>query len=196
MKEFFKRNRKVLVVSLIIFMVFAVASAIVSFIMIGDNYGVISGNMTQAIANGTVAEGSDFTMDTLELFLHNLSANLIIIAGGLLFSVVSILATVLNAVSIGSAFGVDLAYFAPAILPHGIIEYAATVFALAAAFKITQLEITVIKTRNLRNTLSDRNRELKDIGIMILIVVVLLAIAAVIEANFTVKIAMWIFGMN
>ena len=196
MKEFFKRNKKVILVSLIIFILFAVASAITAFIMIGDNYGVISRNITQAIANGTVADDSNLSMNTLGLFLHNLSANLIIIAGGLLFSVISILVTVFNAVSIGSPFGMDPAYFAPTILPHGIIEYTATVFSLAAAFKITQLEITVIKTRNLRNTLSNHNRELKDILIMIIIIIVLLAIAAVIECNFTINFAMWIFGMN
>ncbi|WP_407392335.1 stage II sporulation protein M [Methanobrevibacter sp.] len=195
MKDFFKRNKKVLLISLIIFLIFAVGAAIFTLATIGDQYGMISANISAMKANGTIQNDTSFMMDTFEIFLHNLVADLIVIVGGLLFSIVSVLIVIYNAVSIGAPFGMDFAFFAPTILPHGIIEYSASVFSLAAAFKITQLEIKMIKNRSFKNTLAEHKRELKDILIMVVIIVILLAIAAVIECNFIDIIVRWAFGI-
>ncbi len=92
-------------------------------------------------------------------------------------------------------FGTDLTFFSVTILPHGIIEYAASIFSLACAFKITKLEVEMIKTKSFTNVLSEHRRELKDILIMIVVVVVLLAIAAVIECNIVELIVKWYFGI-
>lgn len=195
MKEFFKRNKKVLLSSLVIFLVFAICAAVFTYVMIGDHYGVISRNITKMAAEGNIPNDISVNLDTIEIFLHNLGSNLIVIAGGVLFSIISVLVVIFNAISIGSPFGVDLAFFAPSILPHGIPEYVATVFSLACAFNITNLEIKMIKNRSFRNTLKEHKRELKDILIMIVIVVILLFIAAIIEANITEIITKGAFGI-
>ena len=195
MKEFLKRNRKVLLISLTIFIIFAVAGAIYGFISIGDNYGMISQSIYQMKANGTLTLNETVTgLNTFDVFLHNLFADLIVIAGGLLFSVISVIAVILNAVGIGAPFGMDFNYFAVTILPHGIIEYAATVISLACAFNITKIVIAIIRQRSFRNVLGESDRQLKDILIMIAVVVVLLAVAAVIEANLVDPIARMYFG--
>ena len=92
-------------------------------------------------------------------------------------------------------FGYDFTFHALTILPHGIIEYAALIFSLACAFKITKLEVEMIKTKSFKNVLNEHRRELKDILIMIVVVVVLLAVAAVIECNIVELIVKWYFGI-
>lgn len=196
MKEFFKRNKKVLLISLIIFLIFAVGATVYSFLTVGDDYGLISEGIIQAKANGTLQINESMApLNTFDLFLHNLFADLMVIVGGLLFSVISVLIVIFNALSIGLSFGTDFTFFGVTVLPHGIIEYAASVFALAGAFNITKIEVEMIKTRSFTNTLKEHRRELKDILIMIVVVVVLLAVAAVIECNFVEGIMRWYFGI-
>ena len=195
MKEFFKRNKKVLLISLVIFLVFAIGAAVLAYSLIGEEYGAISGNLTQIAAEGGISNDTSIGLDTMEIFSHNLVTNLIIIVGGLFFSVISVLVLIFNAINIGAPFGSDLAFFIPSILPHGIPEYAASVFSLACAFNITKLEIKMIKNRSFRNTLKEHKRELKDILIMIAIVVILLGVAAIIEDNITEIITRWAFGL-
>ena len=185
-----------LLISLAIFMIFAVGGAVFGFISIGDDYGMISKSIYEMKANGTLSFNETAAdLNTFDLFLHNLTSDLIVIAGGLLFSLISVFAVIFNAASIGAPFGMDLNYFAVTILPHGIIEYSATVIALACAFSITKLEIRMIKQRSFKSVLSESNRELKDILIMIVLVAVLLAVAAVIECNFINPIVKLYFGI-
>ena len=196
MREFFKRNKKVLLISLVIFLIFAVGAAVFTFINIGDHYGQITKGFLQAKADGTLSVNESMPkLNTFDLFLHNLFADLIVIVGGLLFSVISLLIVIFNAISIGMPFGYDFTFHALTILPHGIIEYAALIFSLACAFKITKLEVEMIKTKSFKNVLNEHRRELKDILIMIVVVVVLLAVAAVIECNFVEPIVKWYFGI-
>ncbi len=73
MREFFKRNKKVLLISLILFLIFAVGAAVFTFINIGDNYGQITHGILQAKANGTLKVDESLPkLNTFDLFLHNL----------------------------------------------------------------------------------------------------------------------------
>ena len=186
-KGFFKRNKKVLLVSFLIFLIFSVGGAIYGFLSIGDGYGVLSEGMFNA--SGNITRTSTFNAEsfsgTINIFTHNLLADSIMILGGIFFSVISVLIAIFNALVIGVPFGGDLTFFSLSVLPHGIIEYSATVVSLAAAFSITKLEIKMIKNRSFKNTLKEHKTELKDILVMIIIVVVLLFIAAIIEVNIT-----------
>ena len=188
---FLKRNKKLLVISLAIFLVLAAAGAVTGFIKIGDNYGAISNIIQSENATGSI-DMSSFQSETLDLFLHNLFSDIIVVLGGLLFSVISILIIILNAVSIGAPFGADLTFAAVSILPHAIIEYAASVIALAVAFKITILEIGVIKSRGFKDI---SKTDLKDILVLVIVMVIFLAVAAIIECNVTPVIVSWYFGV-
>ncbi len=196
MKEFFKRNKKVLIFSLVIFLVCAIGSAIFAYSSVGENYGAISNALWHKNVTGNQTSNMSFKLNTIDLFLHNLLADYVLIAGGLLFSVFSVLITIFNGVIIGIPFGTDLTYSLVTILPHGILEYSATVFALACAFNITKLEIKMIKNRSFKSTLIENKRALKDILIMCMIVFILLLIAAIIECNLIDPIATWYYGLN
>lgn len=196
MKEFFKRNKKVLIISLAIFLVCAIGAAIFAYNSVGENYGAISNALWHKNLTGNQTSNMSFKLNTIDLFLHNLLADYVLIVGGLLFSVFSVLITMFNGAIIGIPFGSDLTYSLVTILPHGILEYTALVFSLACAFNITKLEIKMIKNRSFKNTLIKNKRALKDILIMCIIVFILLLIAAIIECNLIDPIATWYYGLN
>ena len=190
---FFKRNKKIIIISFVIFILFALAGMIVSNMVVGDQVGKISKAMMEMPKNGTGAN-LDIGMSSLDLFIHNFSVSVIIIAGGILFSIISFLVTVFNAFSIGAPFGSDPVFALVSILPHSIFEYSATTLSLAVAFLITKLEIKMIRQRSFMGTLRESETELKDIRVLIIVIVVLLAVAAVIEAYITPVIVKAYFG--
>ena len=193
-KGFLKRNKKIILISLIIFLVFAVSGMLISHMMIGDDEGQITKALLNLPKNET-NQDVDLDISSLDIFVHNLVANIIIIVGGLFFSIISVLIAAFNAVSIASPFGTDLTFSLVAILPHSIFEYTATVIALAAAFLITKLEIAMIKNRSFKGTLRDSKTELKDILVLVIVMVILLAIAAIIEGHITPIIVRSFFGL-
>lgn len=189
---FLERNKKIILISLIIFLVSACGGAIYSNMTIGDQYGLI----TEKFSNTNMTFGNeDIGLTTDGLFIHNLTANLIQILGGLLFSVISLIVFVYNAISIGSMFGADFTFACLSILPHGIIEYSASVLAFAIALLITKLEIKMIKNRSIRGTLDENRVILKDILVLFIAVVVMLLVAAFIEANITTQVISYYFGL-
>ena len=190
---FFKRNKKIIIISFVIFILFALAGMIVSNMVVGDQVGKISKAMMEMPKNGTGAN-LDIGMSSLDLFIHNFSVSVIIIAGGILFSIISFLVTVFNAFSIGAPFGSDPVFALVSILPHSIFEYSATTLSLAVAFLITKLEIKMIRQRSFMGTLRESETELKDIRVLIIVIVVLLAVAAVIEAYITPMVVKAYFG--
>lgn len=190
---FFKRNKKIIIISFVIFILFALAGMIVSNMIVGDQVGKISKAMMEMPKNGTGAN-LDIGMSSLDLFIHNFSVSVIIIAGGILFSIISFLVTVFNAFSIGAPFGSDPVFAIVSILPHSIFEYSATTLSLAVAFLITKLEIKMIRQRSFMGTLRESETELKDILVLIIVIVVLLAVAAVIEAYITPMVVKAYFG--
>lgn len=190
---FFKRNKKIIIISFVIFILFALAGMIVSNMVVGDQVGKISKAMMEMPKNGTGAN-LDIGMSSLDLFIHNFSVSVIIIAGGILFSIISFLVTVFNAFSIGAPFGSDPVFALVSILPHSIFEYSATTLSLAVAFLITKLEIKMIRQRSFMGTLRESETELKDILVLIIVIVVLLAVAAVIEAYITPMVVKAYFG--
>lgn len=190
---FFKRNKKIIIISFVIFILFALAGMIVSNMVVGDQVGKISKAMMEMPKNGTGAN-LDIGMSFLDLFIHNFSVSVIIIAGGILFSIISFLVTVFNAFSIGAPFGSDQVFALVSILPHSMFEYSATTLSLAVAFLITKLEIKMIRQRSFMGTLRESETELKDILVLIIVIVVLLAVAAVIEAYVTPMVVKAYFG--
>ncbi len=190
---FFKRNKKIILISFVIFIIFFLAGMIISNILIGDNAGIITQKMSELPKNTT--QNVDVSFSSVDIFIHNITVNIIIIVGGILFSVISVLVTVFNAISIGSPFGTDLTFALVAVLPHSIFEYAATALSLAVAFMLTKLEIAMIRNRSFRGTLAESETELKDILVLIIVVIVLLIIAAIIEGHITPIITKSFFGL-
>lgn len=192
---FFNRNRKLLLIALAIFLISAVAGAVIANINAGDNINIISNQLNQMDKNNISENSTSSGMSSFDLFTHNFLADMVVVIGGVLFSIISVLIGVFNGFIIGRPFGFDFPFASVSILPHGIIEYTALVFALGAAFQITKLEIAIIKNRNFKDTLKDNKMVLNDILTMIIIMIVLLVIAAIIEAHLTPLISTWFFGL-
>lgn len=192
-KGFFKRNKKFLLAALVIFLVPFFIGAIQAYISIGSDYGYISKVIYSGIQSGK-SPMSFPEFSSLDLFIHNFFADLLVFFGGLLFSIISVILVVFNAYSIGLPFGSDFLFAATSIIPHSIFEYPASIFALAAAFNITWLEIKMIKNRSIKSVIEENKIILQDIFTMFVIMVVLLFIAALIEGNLTVPIIYWFYG--
>lgn len=193
-EEFFKRNKKIIIISFVIFIVCALIGGVVTGILTGENGGKITKALMEMPKNGT-NQDLGFTVSFSEIFIHNLTVSIMIILGGILFSVISVLITIFNAFSIGTPFGSDFTFAALSILPHSLFEYSATSLSLAVAFMITKLEIKMIKERSFMATLRESRTEVKDILLLIIVIVVLLFIAALIEGFITPMIVTSYFGL-
>ncbi|WP_407416408.1 stage II sporulation protein M [Methanobrevibacter sp.] len=190
-KGYFSRNKKVILIALAIFLVFFVIGIIIGNIRVGENYGAITKAMS---TSNKTFDFSDVSGGALGLFTHNLMVDLIIVITGILFSVISLLMVIFNAIAIGIPFGSDFYFASLSIIPHFIFEYlGGSVFALTGAFLITKLEISVIKERSIKEVISD-TYILKDILFSVVLMVIFLAIAAVIEGYVTPAIVLSSFG--
>ncbi len=192
-KDFFNRNKKLLLIALIVVFGSLIVGSIIGYFEAGDSYG----QMTQMIfyahehnipspINGTGGETSG-----LEYFIHNLSIDIMTMLGGILFSIFSLI-NVLQSSYIGGHFiGQDFIFGLVSTLPHGIIEYLGSVFALTIAFIITRAEIRIIKNRSFDGLKTD----FKDIFILLVLDVICLAVAGFIEAYVTPGIITSVFGI-
>lgn len=190
---FIKRNKKIILIAVAIMLISAIAGATIAHIYADGNYNVISNAMSSHPVKNSTNES--IGMGAVNLFIHNVIADMFVIVGGLFFSIISVILVIFNGMSIGQLFGIDLPYALTTIVPHGIIEYFAGALSLAIAFKITSLEIKIIKNRNLKNTINDNKTDLKDMLVIFIVMIILLGIAAIIEAHITPMIAIWYFGL-
>ncbi|WP_405298127.1 stage II sporulation protein M [Methanobrevibacter sp.] len=153
--------------------------------------------MSEMIAFGhehnikTNITSNDNGTSALEYFVHNFMIDIITILGGILFSIFSVWNVLSSSFIAGHYIGQDFLFGMVSTLPHGIIEYLATVFALTIAFIITRREINIIKTRSFDGI----NTDLKDIVILLVLDIIFLAVAAVIEAHVTPGIISSVFGI-
>jgi uncharacterized membrane protein SpoIIM required for sporulation len=192
-KEFLNRNKKLLLIAFIIVFGSLIAGSILGYFEAGDSYG----EMSEMIAfshehdiktNMSITENPT---SASEYFVHNFMVDLITMLGGILFSIFSIWNVLSSSFIAGHFIGQDFLFGLVSTLPHGIIEYMATVFALTIAFIITRREINIIKTRSFDGIKTD----LKDIAILLVLDIIFLAIAAFIEAHVTSGIVSSVFGI-
>lgn len=192
-KEFLNRNKKLLLIAFIIVFGSLIVGSIVGYFEAGDSYG----EMSEMIAFGhehnikTDMSISENATSASEYFVHNFMVDIITMIGGILFSIFSVWNVLSSSFIAGHYIGQDFVFGLVSTLPHGIIEYMATVFALTIAFIITRREINIIKTRSFDGIKTD----LKDIMILLVLDIIFLAIAAFIEAHVTPGIVSSVFGI-
>lgn len=192
-RDFLNRNRKLLLIAFIIVFGSLIAGSIAGYFEAGDSYGEMSemiafGHEHNLKTNISITENGP---STSEYFVHNLMIDIITIIGGILFSIFSIWNVLSSSFIAGHYIGQDFVFGLVSTLPHGIIEYLATVFALTIAFIITRREINIIKTRSFDGIKTD----LKDIMVLLLLDMIFLAVAAFIEAHITQGIVSSVFGI-
>lgn len=192
-KEFLNRNKKLLLIAFIIVFGSLIAGSILGYFEAGDNYGEMSEMIAYSHEHDIKTNMSitDNPTSASEYFVHNFMVDLITMLGGILFSIFSIWNVLSSSFIAGHFIGQDFLFGLVSTLPHGIIEYMATVFALTIAFIITRREINIIKNRSFDGIKTD----LKDIAILLVLDIIFLAIAAFIEAHITSGIVSSVFGI-
>ncbi|WP_296782793.1 stage II sporulation protein M [uncultured Methanobrevibacter sp.] len=192
-KEFLNRNKKLLLIAFIIVFGSLIVGSIVGYFEAGDSYGEMSEMIAFSHEHNikTNITSNDNGTSALEYFVHNFMIDIITILGGILFSIFSVWNVLSSSFIAGHYIGQDFLFGMVSTLPHGIIEYLATVFALTIAFIITRREINIIKTRSFDGI----NTDLKDIVILLVLDIIFLAVAAVIEAHVTPGIISSVFGI-
>ena len=179
LKGFFKRNKKLLITSFIIIIASLIIIAICGRMLFGAE-------AVNSINKGTVNNFSGF----IDLFFTNFKSDVVVLLGGFVLSIWSLIQSIFNCLVAGMFLGMDPSIFVVGILPHGIFEYAASVFSLTGAFIITKLEIASVKAwlskdQTVKEVLKDNKFAIKDIILIIVFIIILLLIAAFIENYIT-----------
>ena len=115
-KGFFERNKKILLISFLIFIIPTILSAIFTYLNMGESYGVISKQLYYYANTGQGGQSPIAGVDGFEIFIHNLITDTYVVLGGLLFSVISVLMVIYNGLLIGYPFGTDLLFASLSIL--------------------------------------------------------------------------------
>jgi stage II sporulation protein M len=145
---------------------------------------------------------------TLSIFMHNLRAALFVYLGGII-GIIPAVELFFNGLLYGSFVGyfthggiisnygvsnpVDFIIYT---LPHGIFEIPGFIIAGTAGFRLTSMVIGVINSMRRKTPVSEHYWKLKDSLALIVIAIILLSIAAIIEANFSVPVGNYITGLN
>lgn len=183
LKEYLSRNKNLILISFIIL----IASAFLGVVFCD----IIQRYVTEILKEIFLSMPENPTVynEAIFLFQNNIRANIIIMIGGLLFSIFSVLAIIMNGLIIGFTYTlVTPIQFIVGILPHGIFELPATILSLVGAFIITKLEINLLNAlfkKRLKEEINKSDKLVKDIVLTFIIILVLLIIAAIIEAGVT-----------
>lgn len=191
-REFFNRNEKLFIIAFIIVFGSLIVTTLIGYLQAGDEYGRMSAVFNYMHSHNIPMNATDVSGDSaLGYFIHNFIIDLISILGGFLFSVFSVINVIHSSMIAGSYLGKDLMFGLVSTIPHGIIEYLASVFALTIAFIITRAEVRIIKTRSFDGLKTD----FKDILILFILDIIFLAIAAFIEADITSLFVKFVYGL-
>jgi uncharacterized membrane protein SpoIIM required for sporulation len=199
----YRRNEKFLFLSAAIFL----GSIFIGYFLSGIFSGLNQyfGTIFKDLQDG--ARSGELKLETIPIFLNNIRIALIIYGGGLLLGSFTVIFLFINGAFIGYvASKVPLGDFIIYTIPHGIFEVVAIIIAGAAGFRLATSvyyfidgmlyetwygsileKIGFIFKKNLD--------EVKESLILFAIALVLLVIAAIIEANLTLPWANYIQGL-
>ena len=182
-KEYFKRNKNLILISILVLVLSSIFGMLISEYIKQAIMTVLHEMVNNFPQNQGVIK------EAVYLFFNNMRVDMLVILFGIFFSVISIAITISNGIIIGfTSTLVNPTAFIVGIFPHGIFELSASVIALTCAFIITKFEIRIIKgliDKHVKEEFHDNIFMIKDIILSIIIVIILLALAAIIEAGIT-----------
>lgn len=189
LKGYFNRNKKIFLVSIILFIVLGSIGTLTN----SDTMGLENPkNLAESVqSNDDSGSYEDMSfIGFLVLFVHNFINDFTCILGGLFFFIPSLHLTFINATNIITLFTkVDAILLLFGVIPHGIFEIPSSIFAMAGGLMLFLTEINVIKALISRNSVKEAidnsNELIKDALISTAIVFVLLLIAAFVETFIT-----------
>ncbi|MGP8023371.1 MAG: stage II sporulation protein M [Methanobacterium sp.] len=197
----YNRNKKLLLIAVIIYF----ASLFIG-IFIGYFASGFTGYYLTYIINGL--RGVIMEITTLSIFSHNLQSILFTYIGGIIL-IIPVAALAFN----GFIYGAFVGFFShggvisnylvsnPVVfiiytLPHGIFEIPSFIIASAGGLRLTTLVIGVMTSMGNETPISEHYWKLKDSLALLAISIILIFIAAIIEANFSVHIGNYITGLH
>lgn len=163
---------------------------------IGLGWLLIGGVDTAALADvGTEMSLFPSRITVRAILFNNLLALAVVLSGVVTFALTTVVSLLFNGLLIGFVLGATAPSTLPTalalILPHGILELPAFWIAGAVAFRVTHRLIRYLRGREgVVLSRPERYEALLLAGLAI----GLIAVAAVIEARFTVEIAEWLLG--
>jgi len=149
-------------------------------------------NFQQKASEGTLK------LETLSIFLNNVSIATLIYFGGVIFGLGTVYFLITNGVFVGYvASKYPLGSFLIFTVPHGIFEVTGIILAGAAGFKLANIVLNFLKdATKIKSNISVGNQlkyllevnvdDFKDSFALFIIAVILLIIAAFIEANLSI----------
>jgi len=143
---------------------------------------------------------------TYTILTHNLQSLFITFLGGIV-GLITFVAIFLNGFIYGSFLGylgsnhvtsTTLGPLSPKLfiiytVPHGIFEISGFIIAGAAGFRLTKIVYNLLRNDN---SVSDHYWEFKDAMALFIIAIVLIVIAAIIEANYTLPLGNYITHLH
>lgn len=180
----YKRNKSLLIISTVIFFLSILIGCILS--------GAIDQFMI-SVLNSLKGKFSEEGLTTISIFKNNFQSAFLTYAGGVI-GIITGIVLFFNGLIIGyvvTKYPISIIY----IVPHGIFEIPALILSGAAGFRITSMIIHVLISLSKGTPINERYWELKDSLILFVIAVILLIIAAFIEANITLSLGKYIQGL-
>ncbi|MBX0346902.1 MULTISPECIES: stage II sporulation protein M [Haloarcula] len=137
-------------------------------------------------------------LTTYSIALNNLLAMFIMLLGAVSLGSVTVVGLVLNGLIIGAVVGIALQQVEPIvvaalILPHGVIEIPALLIVAAVSLRFARL--TVRYFRGLEDELVTE-RDVREAGWLVAVAVVMILVAAYVEATITLEIAEQVAGRD
>ncbi|MDI3484499.1 MAG: hypothetical protein PWQ74_1086 [Methanobacteriaceae archaeon] len=184
--DLYKRNRDYLIISILIFL----GSFSIGYLLAGF-LDILLAPLMREFKKSVIEEG----ITIISIFSHNLQAILLLYLGGLSLSIFTGLFLALNGLFMGYfATKVPLVDFILLVAPHGMFEIPGIIIAGVAGFRLSSFIIHFIGdlikgpgsfTQKLKKSSDNNIKEFKDSLLLFLIAVILILIAAIIEAEFT-----------
>jgi uncharacterized membrane protein SpoIIM required for sporulation len=154
--------------------------------------GSVLGDLKRRISQG------ELKLTTLSIFANNLKVAFIIYAGGIILGVITVIYLFVNGAIIGyTAAQFSIGDFIIYTAPHGVFEMVGIIIAAAGGFRLANVVLNLMRgllhlqtdfsiTSQVKYLLEVNLDDFKDSLVLFGIAVILLLIAAFIEANLTI----------
>ena len=197
----YNRNKILLLLAVVIYF----ASLFVG-LFLGYFFLAFTGNLLTSLLNKL--RGMIIQITTFSILFHNLQSLLVSYFGGLII-IIPIGALAFN----GFIYGAFVGYFLHGgvlpnyfvsnpvdfiiyTLPHGIFEIPGFIIASAGGLRLATLVIGVLISMGNETPISEHYWKIKDSLVLLAIAIVLICIAAVIEANYSIHLGNYFTGLN
>lgn len=200
--ESLRDHKKMIVAFYIIFIIVFAASWIITANKINSNYEIINQSIHANPTGPAAPLGAD---NPIDLFIHNEWGGIITYVWSVFFAFPALVLLIYNALNLG-AMGPVLSMVLPKggiqyiiyLIPHGIFEITATVLQSVAGVLlflfIFRFARAFIRTRVLSDAYTESKKLLIDSLMIMIFTTILLLIAALIEAYFSLPFSEFIMG--